>query len=192
LNTIEESKMTRYAQQQHKPWRLEHPEYLMRPIAFAAIHQAEGHDDYSGDIDGLHIDHTLKCAFLIDIKYRRHYAGELKPHTKKTYEAIASAMTAGGIRTYVIIAGHDVDLHTEGAMVPIDRCQALEVYYPKSSIWQDHAVRREVDNGLANLPLDMSLPAVIHRLKVMGDHLDEAAWLAAYGVPEWVDDDPMF
>ena len=130
-------------------WKIEHPEYLMRPISFAGIHQAEGHDDYSGDVDGLHLDHTLQCAILIDIKYRRHYCGELKPHTQKAYEVMANAMTAGGVRTYILIAGHDVDLHKEGAMVPIERCQAIEVYYPKSRVWHAHAQDKADMNGVA-------------------------------------------
>ncbi len=159
---------------QAKSWSMRNPAYLARPIDFSSIHQIEGHDDYSGDIDGMHIDHTIKCAVFIDIKYQRHYAGELKPHTKKTYEFVAKSMTAGGTRTYIVVAGHDVDLHTEGAMVPAERCRVLEVYYPKSGVWQDHGPRQNRDNGTDGLPLDMSLPTVIHRLKVMGDDIDRS------------------
>lgn len=167
--------MNEFIQPQRKSWKIEHPEYLMRPIAFAGIHQAEGHDDYSGDIDGLHIDHTLNCAILIDIKFRRNYCGELKPHTQKAYEVMANAMTSGGMRTYVLIAGHDVDLHKEGAMVPIERCQAIDVYYPKSRVWHAHAQDKVDTNGVSSFPIDLAAPAVIQRLKRMGDDLDAVA-----------------
>ena len=167
---------------QQKPWKMGNPAYLMRPVDFTAIHQAEGHEDYSGDIDGLHLDYTANCAILLDIKYKRYYAGELKAFTKKSYETVANAMTAGGMRTYVVVAGHDVDLHTEGAMVPIERCQALEVYYPRSGVWQDHGPRKDRDNGVAGLPLDLGLPAVIHRLKVMGADIDQA--ILEYVLPQ--------
>lgn len=160
---------------QSMPWKIEHPEYLVRPIDFAGIHQVEGHDDYSGDVDGLHLDYTSNCAVLIDIKYRRFYCGELNPRTQKTYEVLANAMTAGGVRTYVLIAGHDVDLHKEGAMVPIERCQALDVYYPKSRVWHAHAQDKADMNGVLSSPIDLSVPAVIQRLKRMGDDLDSIA-----------------
>lgn len=155
-----------------EPWQIKTPEYLVRPIDFKKIHQREGHDDYSGDVDGFHLDFDEKCTILIDIKYRRHYAGVLKPQAQKAYEFQANAATAGGQRTYVLIAGHDVDLHTDGAMVPIDRCQAIEVYYPESRVWHDHAQDQTDENGV---PLDLSAPAVIQRLKLMGRDLDATA-----------------
>jgi hypothetical protein len=160
---------------QSKSWDLKRPEYVRRPISFKGLHQQEGHDDYSGDFDGVHIDFDEKCTVLIDIKYAPKYPGVLNPRTQRAFEVQANAATAGGQRTYVLIAGHDVDLRTEGAEVPIGRCRAIEVYYPESRVWHAHAQDKAGMNGVSSLPLDLSAPAVVHRLKVFGHDLDLAA-----------------
>jgi hypothetical protein len=144
--------------------------YLVRPICYDALHHVQGHDDYTGDIDCIHIDHTIKAAFIIDIKYGPMYNGTLKPLIKKSYEQLANAMSAGGLRTYVIIAEHDVDVDTEGAMVPIERCLATSIYYAnEAKAWINH---KALPLHYGKHQSDMKLPLLLSKFKAGGQKLE--------------------
>lgn len=146
--------------------RIKNPSYLVRPVIFNDAMLRHGdYTVYNGDVDGMHIDYKRGIACILDLKYQPYYTGMVS-RTKKMYEHLANTLTAGGMTTYVIIAGHNVDYDKANGdpRVSIDDCTVLEVYTANKWISYDksnHRVSDAIETIKANYDYDALLASLI-------------------------------